>query len=165
MSFHKSKNKATNFFLNIKKILTKIITFVTWLKIIDIDKDLLVMYVSNPQELVWFVNDNKVEYLSLILNYVITNIVQWYRKLAYEGHSINKVNLATGVSNKEALFASFSRKLKMLVFHVSEHYQHDLLYWLLHLEPFLYRRVSVFPHHGLSFWLKLVSVNPHLAYL
>ena len=41
-------------------------------------------------------------------------------------------------------------------FYVPKDYQHDLLYWLLCLELFLYRRVSVFPFHGLPFSLILI---------
>ena len=38
-------------------------------------------------------------------------------------------------------------------FHVSEDTQHDLLYWPLILELFLYKRGSVFPRRGLFFLL------------
>ena len=38
--------------------------------------------------------------------------------------------------------------------------QQDLLYWL-----FLYHRVWVFPFHELSFWFRLVVVNPCLTHL
>ena len=37
------------------------------------------------------------------------------------------------------------------LFHTPEDCQHDLLFWLLHQELFLYRNVFVFPLHGLSF--------------
>ena len=40
-------------------------------------------------------------------------------------------------------------------FHVPEDYQHDLLYWPLYKELFLYW--SVFPHQGLSFQLFIVA--------
>ena len=36
-------------------------------------------------------------------------------------------------------------------FHVSEDYQYDLLYWLLHPGLFHCRRFSIIPFHGLSF--------------
>ena len=37
----------------------------------------------------------------------------------------------------------------MVHLHVLKHCQHDLLYWLLHLELFLYQRVIMVPLHGL----------------
>ena len=47
---------------------------------------------------------------------------------------------------------------------------HLLVWWSgqqipLRLEFFLYRRVSVFPFHGLSFRLSLGAANPYLAHL
>ena len=37
--------------------------------------------------------------------------------------------------------------------------QHDLLYWLLYPELFLYQRIRTFPLHGLLFWLRLVVAS------
>ena len=77
-----------------------------------------------------------------------------------------------GLFNKE--FAKGSTVYRCTIFkeinidassHVPEHWQGDLLYKLLCSELFLYRRVSVFRLHGLSFLHRLEEENPCLAYL
>ena len=50
-------------------------------------------------------------------------------------------------------------------FHILENSRHDLLYWDLCPEFFLYLRVSVFPLHKFSFQFRLVGTNPCLAHL
>ena len=58
----------------------------------------------------------------------------------YEGHSINKGNFVLGFGNKKLclLFHLFKETMSDKSFKVSEDCQHDLLYWLLHQEVFLY---------------------------
>ena len=66
----------------------------------------------------------------------------------HEGHLINKVHCT---------------KSRDEYFHVQEDCQHDFLYKILHPEFFLYLRISVFPLHGLSFFMQTHSDKPKLS--
>ena len=69
----------------------------------------------------------------------------------HKGHLKNKVNFAPGVGFGKHFYSfTFFKEINSSgSFLISEDCQNDLLYWLLHLELFLYWRVSMFPLHRL----------------
>ena len=76
----------------------------------------------------------------------------------YEGHSINKWNFASGVAlfqgNQLRLVLSYSSKLSTSPFMIA-----------VSRIFFFYRRLSVFPLYGMSFWFKLVVKKTCLTHL
>ena len=79
-----------------------------------------------------------------------------------EGHSINKVNFALGLTMGSTVYSyNFFKEINSDgAFHVPKHCQHDLVYWLLLLELF-YEWISIFSRHVLTFWFKFASLtNP-----
>ena len=77
-----------------------------------------------------------------------------------KGHWINKANFVKRVKIGSTVYiCTFLEEIKCVVsFHMLESYQQDLLYWLLHPELFLYRRVCVFPLCELSFQLGTIII-------